>query len=136
MTPTVAAEALAEMIEHLLRHAEAIAQNDEDLDDLIEALDIVQALCWEGVVLETIPEPTDMDATWKALAACVVERLAEVYSSPPHDLEQRVPGWREIAPPSPVEVWLIDRNFGERNALNPIFKRRNIMALENFLWFV
>lgn len=132
MTDTQAAEALAEIVDHLLAHA----ADHDDLDHLVAALDIVQHLCWTGVQLKAIPEPVEMDGVRKALAACVVERLAEVYSSPPHNQRQVASAWCAAVPASPIEVWLVNREWAEGITLNPIFRRRNIMAMENFLMFV
>lgn len=131
LTDTQAAEALAEIVDHLLAHA----SDHDDLDHLVAALDIVQHLCWNGASIKDIPEPVGMDAVQKALAAGVVERLVEVYSSPPHNLPQQAPAWCAGIPPSPAEIWLVDREWAEGITLNPIFRRRNIMVLENFLMF-
>lgn len=128
-----AAEALAEMVDHLVAHS----ADHDDLDHLVAALDIVQALCWENVSLRDIPEPFVMNPMRKALAASVVERLAlEVYSSPPHNQHQQVPAWCAAVPPSPADVWLVAPEWADGAALNPIFYRRNIIALANFLSFV
>lgn len=131
MEPQVATEALARLVAHLLAHA----ADYDDLDHLVQALDIVQALFWKNVRLEDIPEPVWMDAVAKALAACVAERLAEVYSSPPHNHRQVAPAWCVNVAPSPVEVWLVDREWADGTALNPTFRRRNVLTLENFLSF-
>lgn len=132
VTDTQAAEALARLVNHLLAHA----TNHDDLDHLVAALDLVQHLCWNRVQLNAIPEPVEMDAVQKALAASVVERLVEVYSSSPHNQQQTAPAWCAGVPPSPVEVWLVEREWADGTALNPIFQHRNIMALENVLSFV
>jgi len=133
VTDTQAAEALARLVNNLLAHA---ADTTDDLDHLIAALDIVQWMCWEKVRLKDIPEPVDMGAMKKAVAASVIERLVQVYASPPHNQPQRVPEWCAGVPPSPVEVWLVNREWAEGITVNPIFRRRNIMAMENFLMFV
>lgn len=132
MDQHAAAEALAEMVDHLLAHA----ADHDDLDHLVQALDIVQMWCWENVRLEDIPAPTGMDATRMALAASVIERLVEVYRAPPHNQPQQAPAWCSAVPPSPVEIWLVQPVWAGGAALNPIFQRRNIMALENVLSFV
>jgi hypothetical protein len=132
MERQAATEALARLVDHLLAHA----ADHDDLDHLVAALDIVQHICWGHVQLMDIPEPVWMDATAKAMAACVAERLAEVYSSPPHNHRQVAPAWCVNVAPSPVEVWLVNREFAEGVMSNSIFRRRNIVALENFLAFV
>lgn len=132
MNPADTALALNVITNHLLAHA----ASHDDLDHLVAALDLVQHMCWSGVQLKDIPEPVGMDGVRKALAACVAERLAAVYSSPPHNQRQAAPAWCAGVPPSPVEVWLIDREWADGATLNPIFRRRNIMALEDFLSFV
>lgn len=132
MDQQTAAQALARLVNNLLAHA----ADHDDLDHLIAALDIVQHMCWENVSLKDIPEPVGMGAMKKAVAASVVERLVEVYSAPPHNLPQHAPAWCAKVSPSPVEVWLVNREWAEGITLNPIFRRRNIMAMENFLMFV
>lgn len=132
MDQQTTAQALARLVDHLLSHA----ADHDDLDHLIAALDIVQWMCWEKVRLKDIPEPVDMGAMKKAVAASVIERLVQVYASPPHNQPQRVPEWCAGVPPSPVEVWLVDREWADGATLNPVFRRRNIMAMENFLMFV
>ncbi|MBR9972047.1 hypothetical protein [Magnetospirillum sulfuroxidans] len=131
VSPNEAADALAEIVRHLLDHA----ANHDDLDHLVAALDIVQHLCWNGVSLKDITEPVKMDAVQMALAAGVVERLVEVYSAPPHNLPQQAPVWCAGVPPSPIEVWLVSPTPAEGATLNPIFRRRNVVTLENFLSF-
>lgn len=132
MDQQAAVQALARLVNHLLAHA----ADHDDLDHLIAALDIVQWMCWEKVRLKDIPEPVDMGAMKKAVAASVIERLVQVYASPPHNQPQRVPAWCATVPPSPIRVWLIDQEWAEGESMNPVFRRRNIMALENFLMFV
>lgn len=132
VNPADAALALTAITNHLLTHA----ADHDDLDHLVQALDIVQHMCWENVSLKDIPQPTGMDAVRKALAASVVERLVDVYHAPPHNQPQQAPAWCAKVPSSPVEVWLVDREWADGETLNPIFRRRNIMALENFLMFV
>lgn len=132
MDQQTAVQALARLVDHLLAHA----ADHDDLDHLIAALDIVQWMCWEKVRLKDIPEPVDMGAMKKAVAASVVERLVQVYSSPPHGQRQQAPGWCAGVPPNPAEIWLVDRDLADGAMLNPVFKRRNIITLANFLSFV
>lgn len=132
MDQQTAVQALARLVDHLLAHA----ADHDDLDHLIAALDIVQWMCWEKVRLKDIPEPVDMGAMKKAVTASVVERLVEVYSAAPHNQRQVASAWCAAVPASPIEVWLVNREWAEGITLNPIFRRRNIMAMENFLMFV
>lgn len=132
VNPADAALALNAITNHLLAHA----ADHNNLDHLVAALDIVQVWCWENVRLEDIPAPTGMDATRMALAASIVERLVEVYRASPHNQPQQAPAWCAAVPPSPVEIWLVQPVWADGVALNPIFQRRNIIALENVLSFV
>lgn len=131
MTCTQAAEALDGMVHHLLAHA----ANRDNLNHLVAALDTVQHLCWAMVRLVEIPEPNHLGPVGKALAASVVERLAEVYGAPPHNQPQTAPAWCATVPASPAVIWLIAPEWADGVELNPAFARRNIMALANFLAF-
>lgn len=132
LTPDETADILTELIQHLL----AYAASKDDLDHLIAALDIVQHMGWAMVRLADFPEPHHLDPTGKALAASIIERLAGVYSAPPHNQSQTIPAWCATVPASPVKVWLIAPEWAEGMEQCPVFARRNIIALANFLSFV
>jgi len=132
LTPDETAEILTEMVQHLL----AYAASRDDLDHLIAARDLVQHMGWAMFRLKDIPEPYHLDPTGKALAASVIERLVRVYSAPPNNHQQAAPQWCDTVPPSPVELWLIDPKWADGTALNPTFRRRNIIALANFLSYL
>lgn len=107
-----------------------------DRDALITALDIVQDMHRKRVRLATIPEPVDLDSTQKALAACIIERLVEVYNEPPRRGQHRAPDWCRSVPPSQCRVYLVSPDWAMVGDLNPIFLKRNFTALRNFLMFV
>lgn len=126
-------ELFSQIAVNLLRHA---LGDDDRQTYLIHALDAAQDLFRSEVSLDNIPAPTSSDPRLRALAACTLERLVEVWATPPHDrIGEQAPSWCAVMLPLPEPLWLIDRTLAEF-WLNPIFAKRNIMALTNFLMFV
>lgn len=126
------ADILHQITVNLLSHAHG---DDDRVSSLVTALDAVQELYRLHEPLVTIPEPTDLDPRLLALKASVIERLVEVWRTPPHDRsDERAPSWCVAVPPLPEPLWLIDRDLADFG-LNAIFEPRGIMALPNFLLF-
>lgn len=124
---------LDQMAAELLAYAERT--DHDDLSHLIRALDGVQDLWRSNVRLEDIPPPTDADPRILALSACVLERLVEVWRTPPHDrYDERAPSWCAEVAALREPLWLIDQDQVQ-HGLNPIFKKRNVMVLLNFSMF-
>ncbi len=129
---TSGADLLHQIAVHLLKHADG---EDDCISALVTALDAVQELYRADVPLVTIPAPADDDPRLLALKACVMERLAQVWQTPPHDRHgERAPSWCAAVPPLSDQLWLIPPDFADLG-LNPIFERRGIVALPNFLMF-
>jgi hypothetical protein len=113
-----------------------------ELRELVTALrtyDVLTARQWvadavrSGLVWEAIPDPMDLDAVGRAIAAGIVELLAERTG-------QRPPAWTARVPPSPEPILLVRaaatmprlRRACEENGPEPL-RRRGILAPPEFL---
>lgn len=129
---TSGADLLHQIAVHLLKHADG---EDDRISALVTALDNIQTLYRMDIPLVTIPAPADDDPRLLALKASVIERLVEVWRTPPHDrCDERAPSWCAAVPPLPQPLWLIDHDLADFG-LCLIFQNRNIVALPNFLYF-
>jgi len=110
--------------------------------DLVSALrrhDAISARQWVAdalrakVRLDELPEPAGLDRVDKAIAAGVVELLAERWGQP-------APAWTEGVPPAPYPVFLVRaaeklprlRRTCEREGPEPL-RRRLLLAPPGFL---
>lgn len=124
---------ISQIAVNLLRHA--MGDDDDRQTYLIHALDAAQDLFRLEVSLVNIPAPTSSDHRVLALAACTLERLVEVWATPPHErTSEQAPSWCAAIPPLGEPLWLGDRELAKIE-LNLTFATRNIMALPNFLMF-
>ena len=114
------------------------------LDDLVTAVledrDIdfrnrIEWLYWHGVLPETFPDPGYQDPIKHALAACIIERMVEVWITPPHHQPSAVPAWCEGVPALGSSLLLIPPELTTFH-LNPTFLKRNIIVLDGFMMFV
>jgi hypothetical protein len=115
------------MVDHLLAHEE------------IPFLDLVQQVWRRGWKLDEIPDPKDTDALRYALKACLLERMAEIWSSAPKNVRSAAPSWCERVAPAPVPFSVVSSEYEElwKGAeSSPIFAKRNIFAPRQFMFFV
>jgi len=134
---TPATLAIDQIARDLLEFSEGVEDDDAPLDPLIRALDRVQAWRLSGSALAEVPDPVGDDPRLRAFKAGIIERLVEVFNHPTHGGAHRAPKWcSDVARiDQGNKVWLIRRDQADW-ALNLTFRRRGVMALENFLMFV
>jgi hypothetical protein len=116
------------------RMVDALVAHEE-----IQFLDLVQYVWRRGWSLSSAKKPNDNDALRLALKACLLERMVEIWNSPPKNSNEQVPGWCEKVPSSPVHFSVIspeNQVFWENEEGSPIFQRRNIFAPRDFMFFL
>ncbi len=102
----------------------------------IELCDAVQDFYRTGLSCSVFPEPDDTDEKILAMKAALVERIAQVFTMPPHDRKYEIPDWCKNNWSSPKKIFLISKDILSLDTPNPVFEKRNIHALNNFLYFV
>jgi hypothetical protein len=118
---------LDEMVDHLLAYRE------------IEFLDLVQFVWRRGWPLVSVCEPRDTDPLHRALKACLVERMVELWSAPPKNSPESIPSWCETVPPVKEYFSVIkpdDQALWSSEPGNEIFEKRNIFAPKEFMFFL
>ena len=107
--------------------------------DTVAFMDDVQLFWRRSWVIQEVPDPKEQDPLRYALMACFLERMAEVWSAPPKNTLSIPPKWCESVPPIkekfsvlPDEFWMLF----EVSPASPIFKKRNIFALQNYMFFL
>lgn len=116
------------------RMVDALVAHEE-----IQFLDLVQYVWRRGWPLSSAKKPNDNDALRLALKACLLERMVEIWNAPPKNAREKVPGWCEMVPPSPVRFSVIspeNQVFWENEEGSPIFGYRNIFAPRDFMFFL
>jgi hypothetical protein len=115
----------------------------QHLDDLVAALleardidfrNLVEWLYWEDVLPEQFPDPGYQDPIKHALAASIIERMADVWGMPPHWKPSAIPTWCHDVPSLEKPFLLIPPELVTFR-LNPTFKKRNIIVLDGFMSF-
>jgi len=120
-------ELLDQMVDHLLAYEE------------IPFLDLVQEVWRRGWSLSSVNLPQDRDPLRRALKACIVERMVEIWNSPPKNLRESVPVWCESVPSVEERFSIIrpsEQEFWKDEPSSPIFERRNIFAPREFMFFL
>ena len=105
----------------------------------IPFLDDVQFIWRRGWSIENVTDPEDMDPLRYALKACILERLAELWSQPPRNMDTRPPGWCESVPAVEEEFNVISeeyRAYFANDLRSSVFARRNIFAPREFMFFL
>ena len=118
---------LDQMVDHLLAYRE------------IDFLDLVQFIWRRGWPLASVTEPHDKDPLRRALKACIVERMVELWSTPPKNSPESIPSWCETIPPVTEHFSVIkpeDQAFWSTEPANEIFEKRNIFAPKEFMFFL
>ncbi len=82
------------------------------------------------------PEPHDTDQKTLAMKAALIERMAQVFTMPPHNRTYEIPEWCQNNWRSPHTIYLISQDILALDEPNEIFQKRNIQTLHNFLYFV
>lgn len=121
-------------------YADPLGWLDELVAALLENRDIdfrslIEWLFRHDVLPEQFPDPGYDDPLRYALAASIVERMAEVWQTPPHDKPSSLPEWCNGVPALSTPFLLIPPDL-TRFRTNPTFKKRNILALDGFMNFI
>lgn len=115
------------MVDHLLSY------------DEIAFLDLVQFVWRRGWRLNSASEPQESDSLRKALKACLVERMVEIWNAPPKNSDEHAPEWCSNVPAVDQRFSVIkseQQAFWEGELANPIFEKRNIFAPKEFMFFL
>lgn len=107
--------------------------------DEIPFLDLVQHVWRRGWSLSAASPPKDSDPLRRALKACLLERMAEIWSGPPKNIDEQAPNWCGSIPALSVRFSVIkpeDQAFWENEPSSPVFERRNIFAPKEFMFFL
>ena len=107
--------------------------------DEIAFLDLVQYIWRRGWPLETASRPSDNSALRCALKACIIERMVDIWASPPKNTEALAPAWCSNIPALTERFSVIkpaEQSFWEDEPSNPIFEKRNIFAPKEFMFFL
>jgi hypothetical protein len=118
---------LDKMVDYLLQYEE------------IPFLDLVQEIWRRGYDISTAPVPLDGLAIRCALKACILERMAEIWCTPPKNTPTEPPLWCHSVPPLKEHFSVVAPEFasfwvGEEGS--NIFAKRNIFAPKEFMFFL
>ena len=118
---------LDRMADHILSYEE------------IEFLDLVQYVWRREWPLCEASKPKDEDPLRLAIKASLLERMVEIWNSPPKNSAEKVPKWCASIPgvenefsvisPEKMQLW-------ENEPGSEVFKKRNIFAPEQFMFFL
>ncbi len=107
--------------------------------DEIAFLDDVQLVWRRGWSISDVSDSKDTDALRYALKACILERMAEIWSSPPRNVKTVAPKWCMNVPPVKERFSVINddyRSMWDADLASPIFSKRNIFAPKEFMFFL
>ena len=119
--------ALDKMVDHILNF------------DEIPFLDLVQHAWRKRWVIAEVADPEDNNPLRYALKACLLERMAEIWSAPPKNMPSMAPAWCHSVPPAPHPFSVISpefTHFWEGEAGSAVFAKRNIFAPNEFMFFL
>ena len=102
----------------------------------VELCDAVQDFYRTGLSCAVFPEPQDRDQKTLAMKAALIERMAHVFTMPPHNRTYEIPDWCHKNWTCPQTIYLIAQDILALDEPNEIFQKRNIRTLHNFLYFV
>ncbi|GLQ29615.1 hypothetical protein [Litoribrevibacter albus] len=118
---------LDQMVDHILNYNE------------IEFLDLVQFIWRRGWALENAEPPHDELELRCALKACLIERMAEIWNAPPKNSNEVIPAWCLKIPALSNSFSVIkpeEQSLWEGESGNDIFRKRNIFAPSEFMFFL
>lgn len=107
--------------------------------DEIAFLDDVQFIWRREWNIADVADPKDADPLRYALKACVLERMAEIWSAPPRNLKTSAPAWCKDVPPVEDKFSVIRaeyRDVWRDDFASPVFAKRNIFAPKEFMFFL
>jgi len=97
-----------------------------------------QVLDWfrNGYRCRSVPRPDDDDFRRLAVKASIVERMVEVFNSPPHNDKQKIPDWCDDIGPIKDRVKLQSERLLEGEDYCSAFEKRNLLVVKNFMYFI
>lgn len=107
--------------------------------DTVALMDYVQLFWRKQWDLSLVMDPHETCTLNYALKACFLERMAEVWAEPPKSNAMTVPGWCRKVPPVQKEFSVISdkyRKFYDEDLVSHTFRKRNIFAPRDFMFFV
>lgn len=107
--------------------------------DEIAFLDMVQYIWRRGWPLKSASSPSGDSALRCALKACIIERMAELWASPPKNSPETIPTWCKGVPALKEPFSIIkpeEQAFWQDEPSNPVFEKRNIYAPKEFMFFL
>ena len=139
-----------------LRHPEIIKENYEALvrkqkaslvlldkmassllsGDEISLSDLVLDWYRTGLECAAVPKPHDSDPMQLAIKASIIERLAEVLNSPPHNGTQTPAAWCKQVKSLEKPLRLQPERLLEGEDFCEAFARRNLFVVRNFMFFI
>lgn len=85
----------------------------------------------------TVARPLDEHPLRLALKACLLERMAEVWNAPPKNEPSSAPAWCSEIEPVSEEFSVVPDEYRASFAMeSPVFRKRNIFAPRDYLFFV
>lgn len=118
---------LDKMVDHVIKFEE------------IEFLDLVQFVWRRAWELNSAQDSSDEDPLRYALKACLLERMAEIWSSPPKNIPTLAPIWCKDVPAVTRHFSVVDLSQAELWKDEPcseVFEKRNIFAPKQFMFFL
>jgi len=106
------------------------------LKNEVELCDLVQDFYRIGMTCAIFPEPNDKDKSTLAMKAAIIERMAQVFTMPPHNRKYEIPDWCKNNWRCTSKIYLVPKEIFSMDDPNEIFLKRNIFTLKNFLYFV
>lgn len=107
--------------------------------DEIEFLDLVQFVWRRGWALDTAKDEQITVPLRRALRACLVERMVEIWNAPPKNANEKAPSWCADVPALQERFSVIkpeEQSFWDNEPENEIFSKRNIFAPKEFMFFL
>jgi len=114
---------------------------DQMTDDILSGREIdfsERILDWfrNGYRCINVPRPDDNDSLRLALKASIIERMVEVFNSPPHNDNQLVPEWCDDIGAVKEQVKLQSERLLEDEDYCEVFEKRNLLVVKNFMYFI
>ncbi len=107
--------------------------------DEIAFLDLVQQVWRRGWDIAAVPDPCDLDALRYALKACILERMAEIWSLQPKNRKTCAPAWCLHVSAVEIHFSVLRPEFAkfwDGETGSAIFGKRNIFAPSEFMFFL
>jgi len=144
------------LIKIAVRHPEIIKESfdlqlmkqleaSEMLDRMTTHLLVGDEITFSDLVLDwyrkefecrSVPQPKDSDNLRIAIKASILERLAEVLSTPPHNDIQQPPKWCNKIGALSKPLKLQSNRLLKDEQYCDAFEKRNLLVVSNFMFFI